>query len=157
MLKGYEDEYLNSFNSLTESIETFLTSEIGSIKLNQNASKVKNVIQSFKQQQKEHKQDTLEQIGIISSWDVELCKLVEILAEEAIDETVDSWNEWVETLADSIYEESNTWTSTHEDETKIFKFFSEKFHNALINKLNNWLKHIIQKLILKSKLELIAG
>ena len=155
MLKGYEDEYLNSFNGLTKSIETFLTSEIGSIKLNQNASKVKNVIQSFKQQQKEDKQDILEQISIISSWDVELCQYVIDLEEEAINETVDSWNEWVETLADRIYEEGNTWTSTHEDETKTLKFFSEKLHNALINELNNWLKHIIQKLILKSKLELI--
>ena len=155
MQGGYEDEYFNSFNCLTKSIETFLTNEIGWIKLNQNIGKVKNVIQSFKTQKIEDKQKILEQIGIVSSWDVELYQLVEILEEEAINEAVDSWNEWVETLADRIYEEGNTWTSTYEDETKILKFFSEKLHNALINELNDWLKHIIQKLILKSKLELI--
>jgi GTPase Era involved in 16S rRNA processing len=153
--EGYEDKYLNSFNSLTESIETFLTSEIGSIKLNQNVNKVKDLILSFQEQQQEDKQDVLEQIGVVSSWDVELYQYVIYLKEEAINETIDSWNEWVEELADRIYQESETWTSTHEDQTKILKFFSEKFHNALINELNNWLKHIIQKSILKSKLELI--
>lgn len=45
--EGYEDEYLNSFNCLTKSIETFLTNEIGSIKLNHNVNKVKELIQFF--------------------------------------------------------------------------------------------------------------
>ena len=48
--QGYEDEYLSSFHGLTGSIETFLTNEIGSIKLNHNVNKVKELIQSFQEQ-----------------------------------------------------------------------------------------------------------
>lgn len=153
MNEGYEDEYLHSFNCLTKSIETFLTNEIGSIKLNHNVNQVKGLIQSFQEQQREEKQDILEQIGIISSWDVELYQLAILLEEEAINEAVDSWNKWIENLADRVYYESESWISTQEDETKILKFFSIKFQNAITNELNNWLKQAVQKKILKNKIE----
>ena len=138
MLKGCKDEYLNSFNGLTKSIEAFLTSEIGSIKLNQNASKVKNVIQSFKTQQKEDKQEILEQIGIISSWDVELYQLVEILEEEAINETVDSWNEWIKVILERVSYHSKTWVYSSEDEQEILKFHCQHFHKYITKELNYW-------------------
>ena len=153
--QGYEDEYLSSFHDLTKSIETFLTNEIGSIKLNHNVNKVKGLIQSFQKHQQEEKQDILEQIGIISSWDVELYQLATLLEEEVINEAVDSWNEWIEKLADRVYYESESWTSTPEDETKILKFFSYKLHNAIMNELNNWLKDAVKQKILKTKFELI--
>ena len=155
MVEGYEDEYLDSFNCLTKSIETFLTSEIGSIKLNHNVNKVKSLIQSFQEQQQEEKQDLLEQIGIISSWDVELYQLAILLEEEAIDEAVDSWNKWIEKLGERIYRESENWSTTQENETKILEFFSKKFQNAITYELNYWLKQAVQKKILTNKLELI--
>lgn len=153
--QGYEDEYLSSFYGLTESIETFLTNEIGSIKLIHNVNKVKGLIQSFQEQQQEEKQDILEQIGVISSWDVELYQLAILLEEEAINEAFDSWNEWIEKLVDRIYQESDTWSSTQEDETKILEFFSKKFHNAITNELNNWLEQVVKQNNLKNKLELL--
>ena len=155
MLKGHEDEYLNSFNCLTESIETFLTNEIGTIKLQQNVNQLKDLIQTFVNNKTEDKQDLLEQIGVISSWDVELYQLTAMLEEEALNKAVNWWNEWIEKLADIIYYESETWSSTQEDETKIFNFFSHKFHNALMNELNNWVEHRIGYYILKKKFEII--
>ena len=155
MQGGYEDEYFNSFNCLTESIETFLTSEIGSIKLNQNASKAKNVIQSFKQQQKENKQEILEQIGVISFWDVELYQYAIALEEEAINETVDSWNEWGEDLAEKIYKESEQWVCNQNDEDEILKDFLKKFYQVLTYRLNYWLESKVQNSILKTKFETI--
>ena len=153
--QGYEDEYFSSFHGLTKSIETFLTNEIGLIKLNHNVNKVKGLIQSFQKQGQEEKQDLLEQIGVISSWDVELYQLAILLEEEAINEAVDSFNKWIENLGERIYKESESWTSTPEDETKILKFFSYKFQNAITNELNNWLKEAVKQEILKNKLELI--
>ena len=153
IVEGYEDEYLNSFNSLTKSIETFLTSEIGSIKLDHNVNQVKSLIQSFQEHQQEEKKDILEQIGIISSWDIELYQLALLLEEEAINEAVDSWNKWIENLGERIYRESESWTSTQEDKTRILTFFSKKFQNAITNELNNWLKQTVKPKILKDKIE----
>ena len=153
--QGYEDEYLSSFHDLTKSIETFLTNEIGSIKLNHNANQVKGIIKSLQEQGQEEKQDILEQIGIISSWDVELYQLATLLEEEAIDEAVDSWNEWIEDLEETIYQKSETWTSTQDDERKILWFFSKKFQNTITYELNYWLKQAVQQKIFKNKLELI--
>ncbi len=152
---GYEDEYLNSFHGLTRSIETFLTNEIGSIKLKHNVDQVKNLIQSFKDRQIEDKQDILEEIGVISSWDFELYQLVVPLEEEAINEAVGSWNDWIQKLTERIYEDSKTWSFIQDDEAKILSFFSKKFHDFLINELNNWLQHEVQNSILKTKFEVI--
>ena len=153
--EGYEDEYLNSFNNLTKSIETFLTNDIGSIKLNHNANKVKSLIQSFKTQQIEDKQEILEEIGVISSWDVELYQLAVILEEEAINEAVDSWNKWADKIEEIIDEDSEEWSSTQEDEARILTFFSKKFNSVLTNELNKWLQHKVQNNILKSKFKII--
>lgn len=131
------------------------TSEIGSIKLNHNVNQVKGIIQSFQEYQQEEKKEILEQIGVISSWDVELYQNTILLEEEAINEAVDSWNKWIEKLADRIYQKSETWSSTQEDETRILKFFQEKFQNAITNELNDWLKQAVQQKILKTKLEAI--
>ena len=153
--QGYEDEYLSSFHGLTESIETFLTNEIGSIKLNHNVNRVKGIIQSLQEHQEEEKKDILEQIGIISSWDVELYQLIAILEEESINKAVKFWNEWIETLADKIYEDSEKWICYQDDEEKIIKLFSKKLHNTLTNELNNWFKHRIGYYIFEKNFKVI--
>ncbi len=155
MLKGYEDKYLNSFNGLTESIETFLTSEIGSIKLNQNVDKVKNVIQSFKQQQKEDRQDILEQIGIVCAWDEELYQLIAFLEEEAINETLDSWNEWIKVILERVTYHSETWVCSSENEQEILRFYCQHFHTYITKELNYWFEQEINGNVLKTKFKLI--
>ncbi|BAZ46495.1 dynamin family protein [Chondrocystis sp. NIES-4102] len=155
MIKGYEDEYLNSFNFLTQSIETFLTNEIGTIKLNHHLNKIRNLIQLLEEAQKKEKYNVVETIGIISGYQTNALDYIITLQQEAIEQAINSWNEWAEKLADRVYEKSQTWLSTQDDESKILNFFSEKLHDTLTNELNNWLEDIVQNSILKNNFELI--
>ena len=153
--KSNEDEHLNSFHSLTKSIKIFLTNEIGLIKLKQNVEKVEKLIQSFKEQKIENKQDILEKIGVISSWDVELYQLAAVLEKEAINEAVDSWNKWANKLAARIYKDSEQWICNQDDEYQILKTFLRKFCHALTFRLNYWLEFEVKNSILESKFKVI--
>lgn len=155
IIDGYEDDYLNKFNSFTQSIENFLTNEIGKIKINNNVSNLTNIVEQFNQEQIQQKQNLLEQISAISAWDVELLQLTDSLEEATINELINSWNTWVETLVEKIYSKSEQWSCSQDNEEKILQNYTKKFNKALSQELNNWLEEEIKGKILKDNLSIL--
>jgi tellurite resistance protein/GTPase SAR1 family protein len=155
IIDGYENDYLNTFNYFTQSIETFLTDEIGKIKINKNLSRLENIIEQFKHEQHQHKQNLFEYIGTVSAWDVESLMVVNDLQEETINECVDSWNAWIETLGETIYDESERWVCSHDNEEKVLKIFTRKLNDILTKELTNWLEDQIKNQVLKDSLAVL--
>lgn len=155
IIDDYDDEYLNNFNSFTQSIETFLIKDIGKIKINKNVNNLENIIEQYKEQKQQYKREILELIGEISNWDFQLLQLATTLQESSIDESVESWNIWVETLGEKIYSKSEQWSCTHDDEEKILKNYTKKFNKALSQELNDWLTKEVKNKILKNSVGIL--
>lgn len=155
IIDGHENDYLNTFNYFAQSIETFLTKEIGKIKINNNVSRLGNIIEQFKHEQHQHKQNLFEYIGTVSAWDVESLILINDLQEETINECVDSWNAWIDTLGEIIYNESERWVCSQDNEEQILKIFTEKLNDTLTKELTNWLEEKIKNQVLKDSLAVL--
>ncbi|MBD2538280.1 dynamin family protein [Coleofasciculus sp. FACHB-SPT36] len=166
---GTEDDYLKAFQNFTGSIEKFLTTERGLIKLQQSTTGLNRLIHSCWDElhqfeeilngklkvSEEDKQKILEQMGESSGRDVKIKLLADQLVEQAIDEAIASYDEWCEKLDDLIAENSEHWTSNHNQKKKLFQDYAKQFSTDISKEFKLWVDENIKESILPSYLKIL--
>ena len=166
---GTENDYLKAFQKFTGSIEKFLTTERGLIKLQQSTTALNQLIHSCCDElhqfeeilndklkvSEEDKQKMLEQMGESSGRDVKIKLLADRLVEEALDQAIDSYNEWCEELGDLMADNSEGWTSSHNQKKKLFQDYAKQFSTDISKEFNIWVDENIKDSILPSYLEIL--
>ncbi|MFB2877016.1 dynamin family protein [Aerosakkonemataceae cyanobacterium BLCC-F46] len=158
------DEYLKTFQAFTSSLEKFLTVERGAISLKQSAAGLKKIIDiscaELNQKREildgkltlsqQDKPKIFEQMAQVSGRDVKIRVLAEELREKSLDETLESWNEWVEGLAERLIAKSNRWTSEHGHimgQDKLTKDYANQFVRDITQEIENWGNQKVQAIV----------
>lgn len=172
ILQGNQDEYLQAFQNFTQSIEKFLTSERGQIKIQRSVNKINRLIAKLlaelhkaervldkkRNLSKAEKQKILEQIGEASGRDVRICLKANELVEELMEEVSESWNEWIEGLGDRMAEKSQYWSSKHSplwSQDKLIKDYIEQFRIDLLKEINDWGNTRLKNVIFSKNLQVL--
>lgn len=167
---GNNDEYLQSFQMFTQSLEKFLTLERGTLKINRAVNDITQVItkcldsldiveESLDGKIKlsaTGKQEILEKIGEASGCDVRIRILVDHLIESVIEQANISWNEWVEHLEVRLILKSTEWTSKHSgiwSRDKLAQDYANQFNKDISQELESWINDELKENILKEPLE----
>ena len=167
---GNNDEYLQSFQMFTQSLEKFLTLERGTLKINRAVNDITQVItkcldsldiveESLDGKIKlsaTGKQEILEKIGEASGCDVRIRILVDHLIESVMEQANISWNEWVEHLDVRLSLKSAEWTSKHSgiwSRDKLAQDYANQFNKDISQELESWINDELKENILKEPLE----
>lgn len=167
---GNNDEYLQSFQMFTQSLEKFLTLERGTLKINRAVNDITQVItkcldsldiveESLDGKIKlsaTGKQEILEKIGEASGCDVRIRILVDHLIESVMEQANISWNEWVEHLEVRLILKSTEWTSKHSgiwSRDKLAQDYANQFNKDISQELESWINDELKENILKEPLE----
>ncbi|MEB3148576.1 MAG: dynamin family protein, partial [Sphaerospermopsis sp.] len=167
---GNNDEYLQSFQMFTQSLEKFLTLERGTLKINRAVNDITQVItkcldslyiveESLDGKIKLSeigKQEILEKIGEASGCDVTIYNLVEKRKELVIEQAQKSWEEWNKGLENRILQKSKHWSSKHSpvfSQDKLIKYYTTQFTNELMRDIDVWGNQELKEEILHKHLE----
>ncbi|MEB3179329.1 MAG: dynamin family protein [Nostocaceae cyanobacterium] len=164
ILQGNEDEYLQAFQNFTQSIEKFLTSECGQIKIQRSVNEINCLIQ--KVQDELHKAETvlaekqkiLEQIGEASGRNLKIRIFANQLRDKVIDEAIISWNEWLKRLRDRMAEKSKNWSSEHNpvwSQDKLIQDYIKQFRRDLLKEIDDWYNTRVKDGIVLKKLSIL--
>ena len=171
---GNNDEYLQSFQMFTQSLEKFLTLERGTLKINRAVNDITQVItkcldsldiveESLDGKIKlsaTGKQEILEKIGEASGCDIRIYNLVEEKKQLVIEETKKSWDEWNQELETRIIEKSKQWSSIHSpvfSQDKLIKDYTNQFANELMRDIDVWGNQTLKEKILQKHLESLSA
>jgi GTPase Era involved in 16S rRNA processing/uncharacterized tellurite resistance protein B-like protein len=149
------DEYLKTFQAFTSSLEKFLTVERGAISLKQSAAGLKKIIDiscaELNQKREildgkltlsqQDKPKIFEQMAQVSGRDVKIRVLAEELREKSLDETLESWNEWVEGLGNRLNSKSSRWISEHShlwSQDKLIRDYANQYMRDITQEIENW-------------------
>lgn len=164
ILDGTENEYVKSFQDFTKSLEQFLTVERGAIALNQSAAGIKQIINTGCEelnQDRERQEGKLtvsqgdkakifEQMAEASGRDVKIKLLADELMEQSVQEALESWNEWVEGLAQRLIAKSERWTSEHShmwSQNELTKDYSDQFVRDITQEIEGWATKKVQPIL----------
>lgn len=167
---GNNDEYLQSFQMFTQSLEKFLTLERGTLKINRAVNDITQVItkcldsldiveESLDGKIKlsaTGKQEILEKIGEASGCDFRIRLLVSNLIDESYNKASESYDEWRAELFDRMAEKSVHWSSLHNpvlSQDKLIKDYANLFIRDLSREIDEWGNNIVKDIILKEGLE----
>jgi uncharacterized tellurite resistance protein B-like protein/GTPase Era involved in 16S rRNA processing len=170
MQSGNNDEYLQSFQDFTYSLERFLTLESGKVKIHQSVDQINRVIhKSFNglsqfaetlegkiQISEGQKLEILEKIGEASGRDVRIRVLVSNVIDEVYELASKSWNEWREELVDRMAEKSGYWVSEHNpvfSQDKLIRDYTNQFITDLSEEIDEWGTKILKDIIIKEGIE----
>ncbi|MEG3978445.1 dynamin, partial [Microcoleus sp. herbarium8] len=155
ILDGTENEYVKSFQDFTKSLEQFLTVERGAIALQQSASGMKQIIGTGCDELSQYREmlegkltvspgdkaKIFEQMAEVSGRDVKIKLLADELMQQSLDETLESWNQWVEELGERLLSKSHRWTSEHGhimSQDKLTKDYADKFVRDITEEIDDW-------------------
>lgn len=172
IINGNDDEYRKSFHAFSDSLEKFLTLERGALKMKRSVSEVSDLIKKsldgLEQAQKildgkveiseSEKQKIFEQIGEASGRDVRIRIIASQLIEQAIDEAVDSWDEWHEGLGERLAEKSQYWYSEHSpvwSQNKLIQDYADQFVKNLSQEIDDWGNAQLKNVILQNNLKIL--
>lgn len=158
------DDYLKAFQAFTSSIEKFLTVERGSISIQQSVAGLKQIIDisydELSQKEKiskgkmtlsqQDKPKIFEQMAEVSGRDVKIRLLGEALMQQSLEETIESWSEWVEGLGERLLSKSEYWTSEHGhimSQDKLTKDYANKFVDDITQEIENWGNQKVQAIV----------
>ncbi|MDZ7962490.1 MAG: dynamin family protein [Aulosira sp. DedQUE10] len=170
ILQGAENEYLQSFQNFTQSLEQFLTLESGRVKIKHSVTQINRIIQKcldgLSQADKtldgkiqfsdSEKQGILEKIGEASGRDVKIRKLVSNLEEQLYEEAAKSWDEWREGLPERMVKKSQFWSSEYNpvlSQDKLIKDYINQFIRDLSKEIDEWGNQILKDIILKKGID----
>lgn len=170
MLQGIEDEYLQSFQNFTQSLERFLTFESGKVKIHQSIEQINRVINkslnSLSQSEQTlegkiqiseaQKLEILEKIGEASGRDIRIRVLVSNVIDEVYELASESWDEWSEELGDRMEEKSAFWHSEHNpafSQDKLIRDYTNQFIRDLSQEIDEWGNEILKDVIIKEGIE----
>ncbi|MEG4166165.1 MULTISPECIES: dynamin family protein [unclassified Microcoleus] len=164
ILDGTENEYVKSFQYFTKSLEQFLTVERGAIALNQSAAGIKQIINTGCDELSQYREilegkltvspgDKLkifELMAEASGRDVKIKLLADELMEKCVEEAIESWNEWLEGLAQRLIAKSNLWTSDHShmwSQKELTKDYSDQFVEDITQEIEDWTTQKVQSIL----------
>lgn len=164
ILDGTENEYLKSFQDFTKSLEQFLIEKRGTIALQESATGLKQIIdtgcEELNQYQKmldgkltlpeADKQKIFEQMAEVSGRDVRIRLFAKKLMEECLEETHESWNEWLKELKKRIILKSAGWTSKHShllSQDKLVIDYANQFVRELTQDINYWTNQKLSEIL----------
>jgi uncharacterized tellurite resistance protein B-like protein/GTPase SAR1 family protein len=167
-----EDNYLKAFQRFTQSLDEFLTSECGFLKLKQFITKINALVQaSFEglhqaedvldgkvNLSETEKQKILEQIGEASGRDIKIRFLADKLKERVVEQAAESWDEWSEGLSERMAQKSLSWTSEHNpvfSQDKLIKDYISQFVQELTQEIDAWGNNILRDVILQQNLKIL--
>ncbi len=155
ILDGTENEYVKSFQDFTKSLEQFLTVERGAIALNQSAAGIKQIIDTGCAELSQYremlegkltvspgdKHKIFEQMAEASGRDVKIRLLAGELIEQSVEESVESWNEWLEGLGERLIAKSALWTSEYShmwSQKELTKDYFDQFGEDITQEIEDW-------------------
>jgi len=164
LLDGTENEYVKSFQDFTKSLEQFLTEERGAITLQQSASGMKQIINTGCDELTQYREmlegkltvsegdkaKIFEQIAEVSGRDVKIKLLADELMEQSVQQALESWNEWVEGLAQRLIAKSDRWTSEHShmwSQKELTKDYSDQFVGDITQEIEDWATQKVQSIL----------
>jgi uncharacterized tellurite resistance protein B-like protein/GTPase SAR1 family protein len=164
ILDGTENEYVKSFQDFTKSLEQFLTEERGAITLQQSASGMKQIINTGCDELTQYREmlegkltvsegdkaKIFEQIAEVSGRDVKIKLLADELMEQSVQQALESWNEWVEGLAQRLIAKSDRWTSEHShmwSQKELTKDYSDQFVGDITQEIEDWATQKVQSIL----------
>ncbi len=164
ILDGTENEYVESFQDFTKSLEQFLIEKRGAIALQESATGLKEIIdtgcEELNQYQKmldgkltlpeADKQKIFEQMAEVSGRDIKIRLLAKKRREECLEETRESWNEWLKELRERIISKSANWTSKHShllSQDQLIKDYANQFVRELTQDINFWTNHKLSEIV----------
>ena len=164
ILDGTENEYVKSFQDFTKSLEQFLTEERGAIALNQSAAGIKQIINTGCDELSQYREmlegnltvsqgdkaNIFEQMAEASGRDVKIKLLADELMEKSANEAIESWNEWVQGLEESLIAKSDRWTSEHNHiwrQKELIKDYSNQFALDMTKEIEDWASQKLQAIL----------
>ncbi|HLO86431.1 MAG TPA: dynamin family protein [Nostocaceae cyanobacterium] len=170
ILNGSNDEYLQTFQTFSQSLEQFLVMERGRIAINRSVNEINSfIIKSLDvlnladealdgkiQFSESAKQGILERIGDAGGRDVKIRSLASKLKREVYDKSIESWYKWHEGLGDRMATKIQAWTSEHNpvlSQNKLIQDYSNQFIRDLSIEIDEWGDKILKENILKEKIE----
>lgn len=164
--QGQTDAHSQSFRQFTQALEYFLTSERGSIEIEQVVNQLQQVVQLSLLEIKQvgtdinlsesERQQILEQIGEASGRDVKIQIFADDLIEEVIAQAIDSFEAWNENLQEKILAQSKEWHSDYShlwDQKRLVADYANQFAMAVQKELDLWGSEQLQAKILNPALE----
>ncbi|MCG6134869.1 MAG: dynamin family protein [Nostoc sp. LLA-1] len=166
ILQGVENEYLQSFQNFTSSLEQFLTVESGRVKIESSVSQInkiihkcfnalsqsENTLNGKIQISEAEKLGILEKIGEASGRDVKIRKLLSNLVTKVYEEATKSWDEWLKKLDKKMAKKSQIWYSEHNPVTsqdKLIKDYTNQFIRDLSKEIDEWGNQTLKDIIIK--------
>jgi uncharacterized tellurite resistance protein B-like protein/GTPase Era involved in 16S rRNA processing len=170
ILDQTDNEYLRVFQDFTDSLEKFLVEERGNLKLQQAITKMNGVIEvslnelsDFKNLREKQitlseseKIEILEKIGDITGRVTKMRLLADQLTEQAIEETEESWREFLGNLEHKLAQMPEQWSSEHSavwSRDQLVNDYAYQFNRDLSNEIKLWMKDKLQKRILSKHLK----
>jgi uncharacterized tellurite resistance protein B-like protein/GTPase SAR1 family protein len=164
ILDGTENEYVKSFQDFTKSLEQFLTVERGAIALQQSAAGIKQIIDTGCDELSQYREmlegkltvspgdkaKIFEQMAEVSGRDVKIKLLANELMQQSLDETLESWNQWVEELGQRLMAKSHRWTSEHGhimSQDKLTKDYADQFVRDITEEIDDWGNQKVQSIL----------
>ncbi|HBK99174.1 MAG TPA: dynamin [Microcoleaceae bacterium UBA10368] len=164
ILDGTENQYVKSFQDFTKSLEEFLIEKRGAIALQESAAGLKQIIdtgcEELNQYQKmldgkltlpeADKQKIFEQMAEVSGRDVKIRVLARKIRQECLEESHESWNEWLKGLRERIISKSANWTSKHShllSQDQLTVDYANQFVRELTQDINFWTNHKLSEIV----------
>lgn len=167
ILEGRRDEFLSSFESFTDALQTFLSQECGALVLQQVGGRLQRLIDEsragFRQTghllegrvslSEMEKAKIISQIGEASGREFKLRILHDELMKESIDAIFESWEEWANGIEERISKKSAEWDSSADEKAKILRDYSEQFMQDISEDLDAWLEKSVKQDILMPRIQ----
>jgi predicted GTPase/uncharacterized tellurite resistance protein B-like protein len=170
ILDQTENKYLKAFQDFTDSLEKFLAEERGNLKIQQAVTKMNDVIEVslnelsevkyFREKQvtlsKSEKREILEKIGDVSGRITKMRSLADQLTQQAIEETEESWREFLGNLEHKLANMPEQWSSEHSamwSRDQLINDYAYQFNRDLSNEIKLWMEDKLQKRILSKYLK----
>jgi uncharacterized tellurite resistance protein B-like protein/ribosome biogenesis GTPase A len=150
-----ENDYLKEFQHFIHSLEKFLTTERGSLKIQQPVTAINRLIQSCLhelhqaeelmngkiQVSEADKHRILKQIGEARVCDKNIRNIGQDLKYQVFEQSKKSWNEWRKGLEERLTQKSKKWTSEHNQvfsQKSLIRDYINQFKRDLSQEIEDW-------------------
>jgi hypothetical protein len=155
ILDSTENGYMKEFQHFIHSLEKFLTTERGSLKIQQPVTAINQLIQSCLhelhqaeelmngkiQVSQADKHKILKQIGEARVCDKNIRNISKDLKYQVLEQSKESWNEWRKGLEERLTQKSKNWTSEHNQffsQKSLIRDYINQFKRDLSQDIEDW-------------------
>lgn len=169
-LSNTSNEYLVSFQNFTQTLESFLTDERGSVILQSVTQKLNDLTQDCVNELNNateslntnladsYKEEILERIGEASGRFVTIRKMVDYLKKQTTDLALVSWQEKSAKFQARIEQKSKEWKTDHNplfSRDSLIQDYVRQFSKSLQDEINLWVQLHLNNEITSPKLNLL--